>query len=626
MGYSIPTELGCFAEVWCVDFEFISRPGERPAPICCVGRELRSGREIRLWGEGMSTPLPIGDDGVLVAYYAPAELGCYLALGWPLPAQVLDLFAEFRNFSNGRDAVLDVRGAALLVALAHFGLSHLDPETKAGWRNRIIAGPPYSPEERQGILDYCASDVVALEALLGPLAGRLQSRPHWIDHALLRGRYMKAVAHMEHVGTPLDVETLARLSVQWDDLKLALIDDIRGAYPFFVGATLKHGLFEKWLAERGIPWSRTASGRLSLSEDTFKAMSRAFPAVAPIREVRDNLAKLRITDLAVGSDGRNRCMLSPLRARSGRNQPSASQFIFAPSAWLRSLIRPEPGMALAYIDFSSQEIGVAAALSGDAAMQRAYISGDPYLSFAIDAGLAPQGATKATHKALRDRCKAIVLGTLYGMQEKTLAANLDIQTAEARVLLKAHRHTYATFWAWTQRATDSAMLLGYLDTVFGWRLHVTANTRPTSLLNHPMQAHGAEMLRLACCLLTEAGIRVCAPIHDAVLVEAPEAEIEEVVARARLLMGKASRTVLGGFEIRTDADVIRYPDRYSDPRGTATWERVMQLLAGLEAKQGQSKAVSDPSHPCVEIARTPPQIGIPVPIPSSLHSLNSIER
>ncbi len=394
---------------------------------------------------------------------------------------------------------------------------------------------------------------------------------------------------MEHTGTPVDAETLLRLSARWGELKLALIDDLRADYPFFVGPTLKLDLFERWLIEKSIPWPRTETGRLSLSHDTLKTMTRAYPEVAPVREVRDNLAKLRITDLAVGRDGRNRCMLSPLRARSGRNAPAASKFIFAPSVWLRCLIRPEPGRALAYIDFSSQEIGIAAALSGDVAMQRAYSSGDPYMSFAIDSGMAPPGSTKGTHKALRDRCKAVVLGTLYGMQETTLAASLGIKTAEARALLKAHRRTYGTFWGWTQRVTDSAMLLGYLDTVYGWRLHITSETRPTSLLNHPMQSHGAEMLRLACCFLTEAGIQVCAPIHDAVLIEAAEDDIVQAVDHAQQLMARASRIVLDGFEVGTDADVIYHPDRYSDPRGTATWARVMQLLEGLEAGEPTSQ-------------------------------------
>jgi DNA polymerase-1 len=215
---------------------------------------------------------------------------------------------------------------------------------------------------------------------------------------------------------------------------------------------------------------------------------------------------------------------------------------------------------------------------------RAYADGDPYLGFAIDAGLAPADATKASHGALRGRCKAMVLGTLYGMQEASLAAAMGVCTAEARAMLQAHRRTYATFWAWSQRLRDVAMLGGHIDTCFGWRLHVCGDTRPTSLMNHPMQAHGAEMLRLACCLLTEDGIDVCAPVHDAVLIQADANRINEAVARTRHHMARAARTVLDGFEIRTDADVIVHPQRLRDDRGEAMWNTVAELLAGLDGQ------------------------------------------
>ena len=60
-----------------------------------------------------------------------------------------------------------------------------------------------------------------------------------------------------------------------------------------------------------------------------------------------------------------------------------------------------------------------------------------------------------------------------------------------------------------------------MHTVFGWRVHVGPDANPRSLRNFPMQANGAEMLRLACCLATERGIEVCAPVHDALLICAP---------------------------------------------------------------------------------------------------------
>jgi hypothetical protein len=94
-----------------------------------------------------------------------------------------------------------------------------------------------------------------------------------------------------------------------------------------------------------------------------------------------------------------------------------------------------------------------------------------------------------------------------------------------------------------------------------------------------MQANGAEMLRIACCLATERAIRVCAPVHDAILIEAPIEQIDTEVERMGSYMKTASRIVLGGFELRTDAEIIRHPCRYSDPRGEVMWKTVMGRLA-----------------------------------------------
>ena len=128
---------------------------------------------------------------------------------------------------------------------------------------------------------------------------------------------------------------------------------------------------------------------------------------------------MRLADLAVGHDGRNRTLLSPFRARSGRNQPSNSKFIFGPSVWLRGLIKPPPGHGVAYIDWEQQEFGIAAALSGDENMKAAYRSGDPYLAFAKQADAAPSDATKATHKAVREQFKQCVLAVQFGMGEES---------------------------------------------------------------------------------------------------------------------------------------------------------------------------------------------------------------
>jgi len=303
------------------------------------------------------------------------------------------------------------------------------------------------------------------------------------------------------------------------------------------------------------------------------------------------LSELRPNDLAVGRDGRNRALLSPFQARTGRNQPSSTKFIFGPSVWIRGLIKPPPGHGVAYIDWSQQEFGIAAALSGDAAMQAAYLSGDPYLAFAKQAHAVPADATKASHGPQRKLFKICALAVQYGMGAESLALRIGEPHIVARDLFSAHHQTYPTFWRWSDGAVDYGMLRGFLPTVFNWCIHVGADSNPRSLRNFPMQANGAEMLRLACCLATERGIEVCAPVHDAVLICAPLDQLPQDVCRMQAAMAEASRIVLNGFELRTDAKVIKYPDRYMDPRGAAMWEKVSRLVVQAE-QLGEVRAIA----------------------------------
>jgi DNA polymerase-1 len=126
------------------------------------------------------------------------------------------------------------------------------------------------------------------------------------------------------------------------------------------------------------------------------------------------------------------------------------------------------------------------------------------------------------------------------------------------------------------------MLTNEITTVFGWRLHLGADVNVRSVRNFPMQANGAEMLRLACCRATEAGVRVCAPVHDAVLIEAPIDGIDATVVTTQEAMSDASFFVLGGFRLRSDAKVVRWPDRYADDRGRVMWGAMQDALAGLK--------------------------------------------
>jgi hypothetical protein len=441
-------------------------------------------------------------------------------------------------------------------------------------RNLILSGGPWSDDDRTAILNYCEGDVAAVGRLLPAMLPKID-----LPRALLRGRYMAAAAAMEHNGTPIDVPTLELFRQRWTDIQDRLIAEIDADYGVFDGRTFKADRFAAWLAAQNIPWPLLDTGRLDLSDDAFRQQARTYPAVSPLRELRGSLSDLRLNDLAVGRDGRNRTILSAFRSRTGRNQPSNSRYIFGPSVWLRGLIKPPPGHGIAYVDWAQQEFGIAAALSGDAAMQAAYQSGDPYLAFAKQAGAVPPDAGKATHASTRELFKQCVLAVQYGMEAQSLALRIAQPPIVARDLLRAHHDTYRQFWGWSDAAVDQAMLVGVLTTVFGWPVRVGDRSNPRSLRNFPMQANGAEMLRIACCLAKERGIEVCVPIHDAVLIIAPLDRLEADVAAIRAAMAEASRAVLAGFELATDVKIVRWPGRYGDPRGREMWDRVCHLAA-----------------------------------------------
>jgi DNA polymerase I len=570
-------------EVWAVDFEFTAPTGGRPTPVCMVALELLSGKIIRLWANELNAlsqaPFDTGPESLFVAYYASAEIGCFLALGWELPERILDLFTEFRAETNGTELI---SGRGLIGAMAHYGLDAISATEKDEMRDLIMGGGPWSPEQKIAILEYCESDVRSLENLLPAMAPAITASNQRLGWALLRGRYMAAVARMEWNGVPIDMDTFGTLRDNWDRIPVPLIEAVDAKFGVFDGLTFKTDLFEDYLVRNDIPWPRLESGRLALSDDVFRQQAKAHPGLAPLRELRHALSELRLNKLAVGKDGRNRTLLSPFRSKTGRNQPSNSKFIFGPSVWVRGLIKPAPGRAIAYLDWKSQEIAIAAALSDDDAMWTAYSTGDPYLAFAKQAGLAPPEATKETHKDIRNRCKAIVLGVQYGMSAESMALNAGIHVVDARDLLLRHKGTFWRFWSWAEQNVNAALLGGTLYTRFGWpiRLGHGASANARSLLNWPMQSNGAEMMRLACCEAVEADLKICAPIHDALLLEAAADEIDEKIIQLTTIMQHASELVLGdGRFCGVDVDKVIFPDRYADERGAVMWSKVISILA-----------------------------------------------
>jgi DNA polymerase I len=553
-------KLTRYREIWLVDTEFHAPRGHRQNPICLVAKELISGRVIRLDRDQLRrlkrAPFDVGPDVLVVAFYASAEMGTFLALGWPLPVNVVDLWVEFRNVTNGLLPPKTKTG--LLAALRYFGLPFGDAVEKKEMRELAMRGGPFTPSEMRELIDYCHSDVRALELLWKPMEAKLDLS------ALLRGDYMKTLAVMEWIAVPIDQPLWRAFSGRWDDLKLHFARLLDPRQLIWEGTSFSYARFKSWLESQGIDWPHLPTGKLDVKRETWKDMALGHPQVRPFAKLWFLLSQLRMSDLSVGPDGRNRAMLSAFRSKTARNQPSPTRFVFGLPSFLRPIITPAPGMALAYIDWARQEFGIGGRLSNDTAMIEAYLSSDPYLEFAKRAGAAPPWANPESHREVRNKFKMVVLGVGYGMSKYGLAARIGISVSEAAELLELHRRCYPTFWRWLEAAVDYAQLSGRLTTRFGWNLHLSGFPNFRSLGNFPCQANGAEMMRRAAIYAVQEGIPVCCPVHDAFLIQAPIDTIEHEVYRMEACMARGSRDVLDGFELKTDVKVMRHPDRFGN--------------------------------------------------------------
>jgi DNA polymerase I len=597
-----------FAEIWLHDFEFISKSGERPDVVCLAARELRSGRMLRLWRDALDKcqgrpPYRIDHKAVFVNFVANAECACHLALGWPLPRNVLDLSPVFRKLTNG---LATPEGKGLLGALRYFHFDTISAKEKDDARDRIMQGWPFTPAEIEWILTYCMSDVNTLLPLLGRLLRDMSASD--LRLALHYGEFAAVSALMEHRGVPIDGKIFRQLADAdtWRAIRDALVPTVDAKYGVYVlgagGWSFSMERFRAYLRREGIAWPETDAGKLILRQKIFDGMCKAWPQLEDLRQLRHARNKMRKIKLAVGSDDRNRTVLWPFQSKTSRTQPKASRWIFSPAVWLRSLIKPEPGMAVAYVDCSGMEFQIAAVMSDKHCgpvnrMLDAYNSGDPYLAFAKQVRAVPRGATKESHAGVRENYKIVGLGTIYGMQEGTLATRTGASTFVAGEMLRQHREEFATqYWRWSDDWLQHSLQTGRMRTSMGWTCNVgDLEKNERTIRNWPIQSSGADILRIACIWATRRGLRLLAPVHDAVLIEAPIERIEADVKLMREIFRRASRVVFnatadGPHELRTDYEIVRYPNRYMDKRGVKFWNEVLELLAEVKRASGEEAA------------------------------------
>src|SRR5262249_51744419 len=357
-----------FREIWCVDTEFYPGPGKAnggvdgdpSTPLCLVAHEMRSGRTVRFWQDefGRFPPYRLDADALIIGYMISAEFATHIALGWGQPACALDPYVEFRHYVNDGAAKAEDRDKgfySIAGALRYFCEDELDVAHKQDMRDRIVQGPPFTAQERHEFISYCEDDVQALVRLVPHIIPIIRSLPH----AMFRAKFQWAIAQQERRGVPTD-PLLRTIRSQWSGMKLDLVTEMDrpfGIYEIEDGEPhWRKERFKAYVQRHHMSWPTYENGQLDETDQTFREMAGKYPFIEPLRELRYSLSKLRLNDLQVGADGRNRTLLGAYGSKSARNQPSNSKYIFGPAKWIRFLITPPPGLALIHRDFCQQEV------------------------------------------------------------------------------------------------------------------------------------------------------------------------------------------------------------------------------------------------------------------------------
>jgi hypothetical protein len=589
-----------------VDSEFQQDGASLPKPVCLAYRSLMTGvgDVVWLWGRSRPCPFRMAENIAFIAYNFAAEANIMFACGWGRPLNVLDCWLDYIQVRNTWPpaGVMKKERKRLFDALHYFGLETRDSAEKEYYQELAQQGGPFTRGRPQKMCKYCLDDTDDVVRLFDPLAAKLHLEdPVNLEHAFLRGRFAVAVASMWRTGTPMDCPRLAkaekhrvriqnRLIKEFDkigvyDLAELSDGDAAGDAGRAAGSAtakpapadssqihFRRDRMVQLIEDSGLAgiWPRTDSGKMfALDNKTLSAMSPMLPCLGPLIRLRAFIGKLRPFNFPVGSDGRSRVSLFPFATKTGRNAPH--DFIFAADKGLCGFIKPGPGQAVSYLDWERQELAVAAYLSGDENLLRLAKSDDPYLQLGISFGLIPVGGTKDTHPEMRQRCKAIVLGLLYGMAPRTVAAALGLSESWGRAIRLRHRQEYRRYWEWAEAQALWAAARQPLRTPYGHTLSFDdtwdVNFKETTAKNFLVQGTSAEIMRFAAILSTEDDISVCAPVHDAFLIEASIDEIEAVIARMKVHMAKAVEIVLGpGCSIAVEHKIARYPE-------ACTWER-----------------------------------------------------
>lgn len=527
--------------------------------------------------------MSLPDDVVMVAFNVESEARFMISLGLePRNYKWQCLYLEYLMLNNhnheiayGKHLVdgkvkrlrpfIDEKGKTSLAAALFKMLGvKIDTDHKKAIRDLIISDPEYFTEDdRTSILKYNESDVTYLPQLQKAIATYLSKKlprhelSKFFAEATRRAEYAVESAWMVTHGYPINMEWARNLSDNVEPLLDECVRDINDQFPdikpFSYDRKKKRWKanqrnWRTWIRSKGYDkgWELTKGGQsgiknLSLALEAWTArfnyqhtytrgnfgaqIVRYLKLKQSLNGFREKAGKDKKSFWDyVGPDGRVRPYFNIYNSQSSRSQPSATSYIHLKPAWQRTVVHPPLGRMILGCDYASQEVLIAAILSGDLKLLATYASGDVYLGSGKEIGTIPKEGTKATHKKERDQQKPVVLGWMYWMTGYGLSTDLTEKTGrewsvdEAQELLDKLDEEYDVFAQFRRDTISDYNDRGYQKLKDGWTMWGD-NSNHRSVGNCPVQGAGADIMRRAVKMCTDKGLKVILTLHDALYVE-----------------------------------------------------------------------------------------------------------
>ncbi|WP_295372983.1 DNA polymerase I [uncultured Pseudacidovorax sp.] len=361
------------------------------------------------------------------------------------------------------------------------------------------------------------------------------------------------------------------LSAQSHELGQRIVTLEQQAYeiagqPFNLGSPKQIG--DIFFNKLGLPVvKKTPSGAPSTDEEVLEKLAEDYPLPAKILEHR-GLSKLKSTytdklaQMALPRTGRVHTHYAQAVAVTGRlssNDPNLQNIPVRTTEGRRireAFIAPE-GRVIASADYSQIELRIMAHISGDEALLRAFNEGiDVHRATAAEVfGSTPEQVSSEQ----RRYAKVINFGLIYGMSSFGLARNLGIDNTAAKSYIDRYFARYPGVKNYMDETRASAKEKGYVETVFGRRLYLPEIRSPNgprrgaaerAAINAPMQGTAADLIKLSMNAVQKAldaqglGTKMIMQVHDELVFEVPEAEVDWVRAEVpRIMAGVAELKV-----------------------------------------------------------------------------------